>query len=148
MRDRSARWWLLTFLLVTAGVAGCSSGSQPGPRAIDGGFPPTAQLPALPFRIADQTGLIRALAVVDAGVLEEGASQVLGRDDALYLHWVGGACDRRVLVMFQHTANGHGFTVSTERDFGGCRLVGIPRTLVIEFTRPIDASTVSFSITQ
>ena len=139
---------MLAFLLVTAGLSGCSSDSDPRPRAIDGGFPPTAQLPALPFRVADQTGLIRALAVVEAGVVQEGASQVLGRDDALYLHWVGGACDRQVLVTFEHTANGHGFTISTERDFGGCRLVGIPRTLVIEFTRPVDASAVSFTITQ
>ena len=86
------------------------------------------------------------MAVVNTGIVEEGVSQVPGRDDALYLLWVGGACDRRVLVTFERTADGPGFTISTERDFGGCRLIGIPRNLMFEFTQPIDASTVSFTV--
>jgi len=68
-----------------------------------------------------------------------------GRDDSLYLTWLGGACDRRVLVVFEHGVDRHGFTITTERDFGGCRLVGFQRSLLIDFTQPIDASTVSIS---
>jgi hypothetical protein len=56
------------------------------------------------------------VAVVDTGAVEEGVSQVPGRDDALYLLWVGGVCDRRVLVIFERTADGPCFTISTERD--------------------------------
>ena len=139
---------MLAFLLVTAGLSGCSSDSQPGPRAIDGAFPPTAELPQLPFRVTDQTGLIRAIAVVPGDDVPEGVSQVPGRNDALHLQWLGGLCDRRVLIVFAQGADGPAFTVDTEADFGGCRLMGIPRSLVIEFTQPIDASTVSFSTTQ
>ncbi len=69
-------WWVVTLLLVTTGLLGCSSGSQPRSRTIDGGFPPTAQLPALPLQMTDQTGRIHALAVVDPAVIEEGVSQV------------------------------------------------------------------------
>ena len=98
--------------------------------------------------MTDQTGRIHALAVADPAVIEEGVSQVLGRDDALYLHWVGGVCDRRVLVTYGHTLDGTGFTISTERDFGVCRMIGIPRTLMIVFTRPVDASRVSFSMSE
>jgi hypothetical protein len=142
----AARRWILGMLLVGAGLAGCSPDNEPGPRAIDGAFPPTGELPQLPFRVTDQTGLIRAIAVVKADeVVPEGVSQVTGRDDALYLEWRGGLCDRRVLVVFEQQAGGPAFTVNTEADLGGCRLMGVHRSLVIEFARPIDASTVSVS---
>ena len=141
-----ARLALFAMVLATAGLAGCGSAADPGPRAIDGGFPPRADLQALPFRIADQTGLIKAVAVVDTRAVEEGVSQVPGRDDALHLLWVGGACDRRVLVTFERTADGPAFTIDTERDFGGCRMIGIPRNLMFEFTQPVDALTVSFTV--
>ena len=149
MRDRSAAWrWILAFLLVTAGLSGCSADSEPRPRAIDGAFPPTAELPQLPFRVTDQTGLIQGIAVVDPGDIPEGVSQVPGRDDALFLEWLGGLCDRRILVAFAHQADGPVFTVKTEADFGGCRLMGIQRSLVIEFMQPVDAATVSLRTIQ
>ena len=77
--------------------------------------------------MTDETGRIRAVAVVDRAVIEEGVSQVLGSNDALYLHWVGGACDRLVLVTYGHTLDGTGFTISTEGEFGGCLMIGILR---------------------
>jgi hypothetical protein len=140
--------WPLTYLLVTAGLAGCSADREPGPRSIDGVFPPTAELPQLPFRVTDQTGLIRAIAVAKADDVPEGVSQVKGHDDALHLEWLGGLCDRRVFVVFEQQADGSAFTVDTEADFGGCLLMGVQRSLVIEFTRPVDASTVSVSTTE
>ena len=158
MWDRSvAKWgpllfaaprrWILIVLLVSAGLAGCSPDNESRPRAIDGAFPPTGELPLLPFRVSDQTGLIRAIAVVRSDDVHDGVSQVTGRPDALHLQWVGGLCDRRVLIVFEQQAGGPAFTVDTEADFGGCRLMGIQRSLVIEFTQPIDASTVSVSTT-
>jgi len=65
-------------LLVSAGLAGCSADIEPGPRAIDGVFPATGELPQLPFRVTDQTGLIRAIAVVNEDDVPEGVSQVAG----------------------------------------------------------------------
>src|SRR5688572_31098435 len=126
---------ILAVVLATAAVAGCGSDIELGPRAIDGVFPPAADLQPLPFRVTDRTGLIRALAVVRPDGVAEGVSQVAGRDNALYLAWVGGACDRRAIVVFERRVGRHTFTITTERDFGGCRLRGIPRSLTIEFTQ-------------
>ncbi len=48
-----------------------------------------------------------------------------------------------MLVTYGHTLDGTGFTISTEGDFGGCLMIGVPRTLMIVFTQPVDASRVS-----
>ena len=149
MRDRSvARWVPLLILLATAALAGCGFRHRAGAACDRRRIPATADLPPLPFRVTDQTGLIRALAVVEPDGVPEGVSGVPGRDDALYLAWLGGACDRLAMVVFDHRVGGHAFTITTERDFGGCQLVGYPRSLVIEFTQPIDASTESLEMTE
>lgn len=131
-------------MLATVTLAGCGANIDPGPRAIDGVFPPIGDRPPLPFRVIDETGLIRALAVVNQDDLQDGISRLPGRDNAVYVQWLGGACDRLAVLAFEHRVDGHAFTLTTERDFGGCRLVGFQRSLVIEFTQPIDASAVSF----
>ncbi len=76
----------------------------------------------------------------------EGIIPVPGRDDALSIIWMAGMCDRRVLVTLDPSAEGMSLNVATERDFGGCRLAGILRHLVLEFSGPVDASTVSLSL--
>ena len=141
-----ARLALFAMVLATAGLAGCGSTTDPGPRAIDGVFPPSAELPQLPFRVGDQTGLVRAASVGNPSELLEGVRPVPGRDDALSVIWIGGMCDRRVLVTLDRAADGLALNVATERDFGGCRMAGVYRHLVIEFTGPVDASTVSLSM--
>ncbi len=133
-------------MLAMAGLAACESTDQTGPRAIDGVFPPTAELPQLPFRVADGTGRVRAVSVGNPGEPMEGVRPVPGRDDALSVIWLGGMCDRRVLVTLDPSADGMALNVATERDFGGCQLAGILRHVVIEFTGPVDASTVSLSL--
>ncbi len=84
-----------------------------------------------------------AVAVVNPGDVIEGVSQVPGRDDALYLLWIGGACDRQVHLVFDWQA-APTLELATDHDFGGCRMIGIDRNLMIEFTRPVDASTVVY----
>ena len=54
---------LFVVVLAMAGLAACESTDEPGPRAIDGVFPPTAELPQLPFRVADLTGSVRAVSI-------------------------------------------------------------------------------------
>jgi hypothetical protein len=134
---------ILASVLAWATLASCESNIQLRSRAIDGVFPPTRDLPPLPFRLTDETGLVQALAVVKPGNLQDGVSPLPGRDDAVYVQWTGGACDRLAMVVFEHGLDGHQFTITTERDFGGCRMIGIPRSLTIEFTQPVDAATVS-----
>ena len=114
---------------------------------IDGAFPPLGDISELPFRVADHTGLMRGVSVVDPGDVDETVSQVPGRDDAIYVTWLGGMCDRRVLVDFDGTVNGYAVNIKTERNFGGCVLAGIRRKLMFEFTEPVDASAVSVSAT-
>ena len=144
MRRASTRPALVIALTVTAAVlVGCIAGDEPSPRVIDGAFPPRVDLPALPFRVTDRTGLIRAVAAVNPGDVIEGVSQVPGRDDALYLLWIGGACDRQVHLVFDWQAEPT-LELTTEHDLGGCRMVGIDRNLMIEFTRPVDAATVVY----
>ena len=140
-----ARLALVPLALTLAGLAACES-NEAGPRAIDGVFLPTAELPQLPFRVADQTGLVRVVSVGTAGQFLEGVRPVEGRDDALSVVWMGGLCDRRVLVTVGGSADGLSLNVATDRDFGGCRMAGVLRHLVIEFTGPVEASNVSLSL--
>jgi len=133
-------------LLVTSGIAGCGSADQPGPRAIDGAFPAQGDVAALPIRVSDALGLIRSVSIVPADAGHEGVSQVPGREDAIYLQWLGGMCDRSTVVVVDRNGESIGLTISTERDFGGCRLAGISRTLMLELSEPVDASTVVLDV--
>ena len=69
------------------------------------------------------------MAVVDPAVIEEGSAR--SSDATMPCTCTGWAacvtdgCSSR----YGYTLDGTGFTISTERDFGGCRMVGIPRTL-------------------
>jgi len=137
---------ILTIVLAATVLAGCGSGVQPGPRTIDGGFPAQGDIAALPVRVSDLTGVIRRVSIVGADAGHEGVSQVPGRDDALYLQWIGGMCDRSAAVVVDRTAANVLVTISTERDFGGCLLAGISRTLMLEFDEPVDASTVTLEL--
>ena len=134
---------LLGCLLGVLGIAGCGSAEQAGPRAIDGAFPAQGDVAALPVRVSDLPGVIRAVSVVAADAGHEGVTQVPGREDALYLQWLGGMCDRAAEVVVDRAGAGLLVTISTERDFGGCRMAGITRTLMLELNEPVDASTVA-----
>lgn len=137
---------VLAVVLATFGSAGCGPSDQPGPRAIDGVFPAQGDLAELPIRVSDVPGVIRTVSIVAADPGHEGVSQVPGRDDALYVQWLGGMCDRSAVVAVDRAGGGLGITISTERDFGGCRLAGVTRTLMLEFNEPVDASTVVLDV--
>jgi hypothetical protein len=143
---RRTRLALFVVVLAVAGLAACESADEPGPRAIDGVFPPTAELPQLPFRVADLTGSVRSVSIGNADAPLEGVQPVPGRDDALSVIWIGGLCDRHVLVTLDGSADGMSLNVATEHDFGGCGMAGVIRHLVVEFTGPVDASSVSLSL--
>ena len=143
-----------TLLLAVTTMTGCAAPTEPSAGVFDGAFGPLADLPALPYRVADQTGLIRGVATVEAGEIEAidglgvdaGIVQLPGRGDALFVHWLGGMCDRRVLVVFASAGDRSGVRITRERDFGGCLMAGIRRVLMLEFTRPVDGSTMSFEL--
>ena len=134
---------LLVTLLATLGVAGCGTPTQTGPRAIDGVIPAQGDIAALPIRVSDLHGLIRTVSIVSVNAVPEGVSQVPDRADALFVHWIGGMCDRSAVLVLDRADGDLLITLTTERDFGGCRMMGISRALMLEFIDSIDASTVS-----
>jgi hypothetical protein len=113
---------------------------------VDGVFAAQGDIAALPVRVSDPSGLIRAVSVVAADAGHEGVTQVPGRVDALDLQWIGGMCDRGAEVVVDRAGTGLIVTISTDRDFGGCRLMGISRTLMLELNQPVDASTVALKL--
>lgn len=136
---------MLAILLATMALAGCSSTTDPGVRAIDGAFPPGGLVAELPFRVSDVVGLVQTVSLAQPHAAD-GVTQVPGRDDAIYVQWMGGMCDREALIVFDRTVDGLGLRITTERDFGGCRMAGISRTLQLDLSEPVDASTVSIVI--
>jgi hypothetical protein len=52
------------------------------------------------------------------------------------------------LIVLDRTTDGPVLGVTTERDFGGCRMAGIVRTLQLDLSEPFDASTVAFALGQ
>ena len=128
----------LVLLLATAAIAGCGS---PAPPAIDGAFPRQGDVAQLPFRVVDASGLIGAVSIVNPDSTIEGIRQVDGRADAVDVQWPGGMCDKQVQLVLSRTAGGLSIEVSTQRDFGGCRMAAIMRAIRIEFREPVDAST-------
>lgn len=143
---RVTRLWVLAIAVLGVALAGCGSDVQPRSRPIDGVFPAQGDVAQLPVRVSDLTGLIKTVSIVAADAGQEGVSQVPGRDDALYLQWIGGMCDRSVVIVVDRPAASLLITINTERDFGGCLLAGISRTLMLEFNEPVDASTVALEL--
>lgn len=137
---------VLACLLATLGIVGCGSTDEPGPRVVDGVFPAQGDVAALPVRVSDPSGVIRAVSIFAADAGHDGVTQVPGRDDALYLQWMGGMCDRAAEVVVDRAGAILFVTISTKRDFGGCRLMGISRTLMLELNEPVDASTVAIKL--
>lgn len=136
----------LVSLLGALGSAGCGSAEPSGPRTIDGGFPAQGDIAPLPIRVSDLPGVIRSVSIADSDPGREGVSPVPGRDDALYVHWMGGMCDRGAEVVVDRAGAGLAITIRTQRDFGGCRMAGIPRTLMLETTEPVDVSAIGLEV--
>jgi hypothetical protein len=137
---------LLACLLAALGLAGCGSAEQTGPRAIEGVFPAHGDIAPLPVRVSDLLGVIRNVSIVAADPGHEGVNQVSGRDDAIYLQWTGGMCDRSAEIVVDRAGASLLVTISTKRDFGGCRMAGISRTLMFELNEPVDATTVALKL--
>ena len=133
----------LALLIPAMAVAGCAS--TPVVRGpFDGLFPAFGDTAPLPVSVDDRTGLVRAVSVVPPGMVDDGISGVPGRDDALHVHWLGGMCDERVRILGEPVDGGLSVTLDTDV-VGACLLAGIGRSLMLEFTEPVDPSTVSFT---
>jgi hypothetical protein len=102
------------------------------------------QIPALPIRVEDRSGLVQAVAFVNDPALQ-GIRAVPDRPNSIAVGWMGGACDQRVAVTVEGTAPTVEVAIRTETA-GACRAIGIPRAIELQFAQPIDPTMVSMSV--
>ena len=130
-----------------AGI-GCEPTPTPAGRAFDGVFPARAggalEVPELPIRVEDRSGLVEAVAFVNDPILQ-GIRAVPDRPNAIAVGWTGGACDHRVAVTVEGVAAAVRVAIRTEIG-GACRAIGIPRSIELQFSEAIDPTTVSMSV--
>ena len=145
---RSSRILAVALAAAIAGT-GCEPAPAPAGRAFDGVFPARAggalQVPALPIRVEDRSGLVQAAAFVNDPILQ-GIGAVPDRPNAIAVGWTGGACDHRVAVTIEGVAAAVRVAIRTEIADGACRAIGIPRSIELQFREAIDPTTVSMSI--
>ena len=128
--------WLAVIALLVA--AGCSAF---GPRTFEVAFAPMpdAGIQALPTTLVDATGTVTSVIVaVDVPIAGDGPTAVAGDANSVVVTWMGGMCDRRVHLRLEDRDGGLRLAGTTQADFGGCRLAGIKRSLVIRFLLPVD----------
>jgi hypothetical protein len=103
---------------------------------------------ALPVRLVDSTGLIIGFQQASPGPDQrgwlEGVAVFPGDPPALVFTWLGGACDRDVSMTVGGTASSLLVTIQTNREAGGCRLVGITRSVLLELNAVVDPANVTF----
>lgn len=141
-----ARTGFLALVLGTVAITGCSATAESSPRAIDGVFPMFRPSADVPYEVVDRLGIVRTVSLVDPGDIQDGITPVPGRDDAIYVVWASGVCDRWVLIQLLRTTHGRGLRITTGRELGGCALGQPRRILLIEFSEPIDARALAFSV--
>ena len=87
----------------------------------------------------DHAGIVRKAAPgeLPANLWETGVQAVAGRDDAVLLIWMGGACDDRAIVTIDQDAERFRATIKTPRFIGGCTAVGILRGVLLMLSEPV-----------
>jgi len=130
----------LALALVLGLVAGCSL--LPPPAGIQLTIPATAEVAALPVTVVDHAGIVGGAAPgapANDAPFETTVRAVPGRDDAVEVHWIGGACDDRTIITIDPDAEGYRVTTETQSSAMGCNASGIFRTVVLTLTEPVVA---------
>jgi hypothetical protein len=106
----------------------------------------------LPVELRDLTGTVVAFATdehrpeQDFGGPDTRVIGVLDRPNSLRVNWLGGVCSKVVHMQLSGREDELVLTIRDEWDppiFGGvCPLGGVPRVVVIDFDRPIEANDV------
>ena len=129
--------------LVVALVAGCSVlPPLPPPAGIQVTIPLSDSAKALPVTVVDHAGIVRAAAPgapVNGESTDTSIQAIPGRDDAVRLAWIGGACDDRTIITVDRIDAGFTVGLETPSSAGVCPAVGIFRSVVLELTAPVGA---------
>jgi hypothetical protein len=131
------RFRLAGAMLVTALAAGCA---LIPPVSSQVTIPATQDAAALPVTIVDHGGIVREArpdARPDDVASRTSVHAVPGREDAVLLTWIGGACDDRAIVTIDRDVGRYRVTVEAQSSAKGCRPVGIIRTLLLTLTEPV-----------
>jgi len=102
---------------------------------------------AVTVTIDDRAGIVTAVAeATDAeATAVSGAdafAAVPGRPNAIVYQWLGGACDRAATIHVSRSASQVELLREDVETGSACLMIGITRTIVIEFREPIDPMTV------
>jgi hypothetical protein len=133
-------------LLVALLLAGCeTSPAAPPTSPLTAMFPASGGFAALPVKLVDPEGLVRALSVADAGDAPSQGLVASSADPALLrLAWTGGMCDRQATLTIDRPA-GWRFILLTEAG-DPCLLAATTRALVLRTAVPIDPATVELAV--
>jgi hypothetical protein len=132
---------LIGVALLGAAVVAACSGSTPN-RQFSAVLQASAEVPALPVVLSDETGQVTAIA--SAPVDPGGAySELAARADptvpsAFIVSWLGGACDNDASLTFKRHEAGYVLNVAVHPKISlGCTAVGIFRDVRIVTSSPI-----------
>jgi len=90
----------------------------------------------VPLSITDPAGILVGVTTASDTGASPGIDFVPGRPDALRVDWIGGACDVAYDVRVV-PEEGISVFLTTRVRPGGCLLVGILRSIQLNFVRPV-----------
>lgn len=142
--------------LLLAVLAGCAVWRPPNLTTTFPPVPGDLEIGPLQVVLLDRTGLATAVDIaIDhdvalgfgaTGVIEE----VPGDASAVLVSWLGGACSERARLVL-HDGSGR-YQLGIREDptllgMLGCAAMGVPRSITIKFSQPIDPALVSVEVT-
>jgi hypothetical protein len=140
-------------LVAVAGalVIACDTGKGPVFSAvfpaIDGDVNGSIDINALPVTLRDLTGSVTGIRTAEVRPEDHDFSRgradpIPGQPNALRVLWLGGACERDVEMSLGQVEDELVLTVHANSSMsifrGGCPALGVPRAVVIGFSRPVD----------
>lgn len=142
--------------LLLAVLAGCAAWQPPNLTATFPAVPGDVDIGPLRVVLRDRTGLATGIDIatgqeVALGFPRPGLFEAVpGDPNAAFVSWIGGACSERARLVFLD-ANG-GYELGIREDptlmgMIGCPAVGVPRSVRIRFSQPIEPALVSVSVT-
>ena len=116
---------------------------------IDGDPNGSLDVNALPVTVHDTTGTVTGIAVGEARAgdglidLPRGhAESVPDRPNAVRFAWLGGVCEREVVIALTNLGNQNVLRIHAESSIsilgGGCPALGVNRSVIIEFNQTVD----------
>lgn len=130
-----------TALLVAIALMATGCSVPPPPSGIQLVLPARPEVRALPVTVVDHADVISDAAPAEIPAdapWETTIRAVDGRDDAVLLTWMGGACDDRAIVTVDEVGARYRVTVKTEMSGMGCTAVGVFRAVLLTLAKPIE----------